>query len=619
MNASPALGAQFPKPHVVGGGPLSVARISRKNAYFVITLFWFAIYFAGIFTPALLDDADTVHAEAAREMVTRNDWVTLHANGIRYLEKAPLMYWNVALSYKLFGVTEWTTRLPLMVSVLALLFATFELGTFAFSGKGGLYSALALGTAVGPYLFTRFLIPEVLVALWMALGFLLFLKSLEEERPSRLVCWGFAVTCALNVLTKGLIGIVFPLGVVGIYLLLTGNLRHLLKLRLVSSTLVFLAVAAPWHILAALNTPTQGDVRGFLWFYFINEHVLRFLNKRVPRDYDTVPLLLFWALLVLWLVPWSAFLPQSLREVPARWKELHGNLRRAQRANLVFLLWALIIVCFFSFSTRQEYYTIPGLPGLALLVGGWLLKEEITPAGSRERRAGMASSTVLLVLGVIISAVGAALLVLAKTPAPGTDLADLLRRNPENYALSFGHFLDLTPEAMGAFHVPLLGFCLAFFVGTALNWHFRRRGRTDAGNLSLALMMVVVLTCVHSAFVTFSPILSSKKLAVAIKQKYQPGDVIVVNGVYENASTLNFYTGIPLRALHAPTGNLWYGSKFPDAPRVFEDAASFAALWAGPGRVFLWTEVESPPKELAGLDYYVFATSGGKSILSNRP
>ena len=617
MNPSAAPGAQ------IAGQPYSdtTAAISSQNtrqkSILIIFLFWLAIYFASIFTPPLLDDADTVHAEAAREMLVRHDWVTLHANGIRYLEKAPFMYWTVALSYEVFGVSDWSTRLPLMLGALAMLLATYELGRYAFGGNGGLYSALVLATSIGPYMFTRFLIPEVLVALWLALGFLLFLKSLEQDRPSRWVCWSFAVTCALNVLTKGLIGLVFPLGVVGLYLLATGNLRRLLKLRIVSSTLVFLAVAVPWHVLAALRTPTQGEVRGFLWFYFVNEHFLRYLNKRVPRDYDTVPLLLFWGLLIIWLVPWSAFLPQALREVPMRWREFRSNLTRRQRANLVFLLWALIIVAFFSFSTRQEYYTIPGLPGMALLVGGWLERETISNPDSSERRAGRISSTVLLVLGIVISAVGAALLAFAKTPAPGVDLADLLRKNPADYALSFGHFLDLTPQAMGAFRLPLFGFSFAFLAGTAVNWYFRRRNRAAAGNFALALMMVVLLTCVHTAFVTFSPILSSKNLADAIQRTYTPGDVIVVDGEYENASTLNFYTHLPIRVLHAPTGNLWYGSKFPDAPRVFETPESFDKLWKGPHRVFLWTDQEKP-KDLQGLDYFVLAKSGGKSILTNR-
>src|ERR1019366_6619172 len=183
-------------------------------------------------------------------------------------------------------------------------------------------------------------------------------------------------------------GLVFPAGAIGLYLLLTGNFRHLLKLRLLSSAAVFFAIAAPWHILAALRNPAQGQVRGFLWFYFVNEHILRFLNRRVPRDYDTVPLLLFWALLVLWLIPWTVFLPQSLREVPRRWREFRMQMTRRQRAYLLFFLWNVVIVGFFSLSTRQEYYTIPAIPGMALLVGGWLQRERASGADFVVRVAG---------------------------------------------------------------------------------------------------------------------------------------------------------------------------------------------------------------------------------------
>ena len=344
----------------------------RATSLIIIFFLWAAIYVAGMFTPALLDDADTVHAEAAREMVQRHDWVTLYVNGIRYLEKAPLMYWGVATSYVLFGVHDWSTRLPLMLGILAWLLAAYALGRYAYGERGGFYSAIVLATALGPYLFTRFLIPDTLVGLWLILGFYFFLRSLEEYPPSRLTCWGLAATCGLNVLTKGLIGLVFPAAVIGLYLILTGNLRHLLRLRLVSSSLVFLVIAVPWHVLAALRNPDQGPIRGFLWFYFINEHVLRYLNKRVPRDYDTVPLLLFWVLLLVWLVPWIAFLPQALRQVPIRWRRMRSQLDREGHANLLFMFWALVIVVFFSFSTRQEYYTVPAIPAIALLVGGIL-------------------------------------------------------------------------------------------------------------------------------------------------------------------------------------------------------------------------------------------------------
>ena len=579
---------------------------------------WAAIYMAGLSRPALLDDADTVHAEAAKEMLQRHDWVTLYVNGIRYLEKAPLMYWGVAASYTLFGISEWSTRLPLVLGVLAMILSTYGLGRWALGGEGGFDSALVLATALGPFLFTRFLIPDVAVGLWLTLTFWLFLISLEPPTPARWTCWGLGAVCALNVLTKGLIGLVFPIGAIGLYLLLTGNLRHLFKLRLVSSALVFLAVAAPWHILAELRNPAQGQVRGFLWFYFVNEHILRFLNKRVPRDYDTVPLLLFWALLVLWLIPWTVFLPQSLQEVPRRWREFRGRMTRRQRACLLLVLWTLVIVGFFSLSTRQEYYTIPAIPAMALLVGGWLQRERASAIDSRERRSGRKSSAVLLVVGVIIAVAGFALLFFSKAPAPGTDLSDLLRKNPQDYALSFGHFLDLTPQAMGAFRVPLFGFSLAFLLGTLANWILRRRARAGAGNAALVAMMVVVLACVRIAFGIFSPIISSKDLAMAIREQYRPGDQIVASGLYENASTLNFYTGLPLHSLHAPGGNMWYGTQFPGAPRVWETQASFVEMWNGPERVFFWTDKDDPPA-LRGLTSYVVARRGGKTIFSNQP
>ncbi len=167
-----------------------------------------------MFTPPLLDDVDTIHAEAAREMLLRNDWVTLYTNGLRYLEKAPLMYWSLAGSYKLFGISDWSTRLPLMLGFLALVLATYSLGCYAFGERGGFYSGLVLVTSIGPYIFTRFLIPDVLVGLWLAISYYFFLRSLDEDPPSRLTCWGFAAACALNVLTKGLIGLVFPIATI---------------------------------------------------------------------------------------------------------------------------------------------------------------------------------------------------------------------------------------------------------------------------------------------------------------------------------------------------------------------------------------------------------------------
>jgi 4-amino-4-deoxy-L-arabinose transferase-like glycosyltransferase len=594
---------------------------SPRTAHFryaslgVISLLWIAIYFSGIFNPPLLDDVDTIHAEAAREMVLRHDWVTLYTDGIRYLEKAPLMYWGVAASYEIFGVKDWSTRLPLVLGVLALLLATYWLGTLAYGERAGFYSAVALSTSLGPYIFTRFEIPDVMVGLWVTSSVIFFLLSLRQAKPSRWVCWGFAASCAMNVMTKGLIGLVFPLGIVIVYLLVTRNLRHLLKLRPFSSALLFLAIAAPWHILAAIRNPSQGAVKGFLWFYFINEQLNRYLGKRVPAGYDTVPLFIFWGLTLLWVAPWIAFLPQSLKAVPQRLREFREKLRPEQQASLLFVIWAAVIVGFFTFSTRQEYYTIPAIPALALLIGGWLAKETAEPEA--EGRAARISSWALFAVIAVGSVIGIALLFSSKPAAPGADLADLLQKNPQDYDFSLGHFLDLTPEALGMFRWQLFGAVASLFIGAGMNLWLRYKRKPEYGNMLLAAMMVALLACVHSAFVIFSPILSSKPLATAIQRHYQAGDVIVIDGQYHQASTLNYYLQTRIRVLHEPSGNLWYGAKFPDAPHVFETASSFAQLWSSPTTVFLWTDQDNP-KELVGLPHYFLARSGGKSVFINR-
>ncbi|HMC30276.1 MAG TPA: glycosyltransferase family 39 protein [Candidatus Angelobacter sp.] len=617
---------------------------ARRNQIFIalIVLVWAVVYLGSMFSPPLMDDADTVHAEAAREMVQDHDWVTLRINGdanqggFRYLEKAPLMYWCVAASFKIFGVHDWSARLPIMLGVLALLLMVYRIGRKFYGDEGGLYAALAMGTGFGPFIFTRILIPDMLVGLWLALGFDFFLTTLEQveagERPSRRLCWGIAATMALNVLTKGLIGLVFPMGTIFLFLLFTGNLRHLLKLRLVSSFVFFLIIAAPWHLLAGLRNPAQGETKGFFWFYFVNEHFLRYLKKRFPADYDTVPIWLFWGLVLLWLLPWTAFLVQAIGEVPRKFRAWRTGLSQKEKATLLFALWALVIMVFFSFSSRQEYYVIPALPGLALLLGGWLAEETTSPLESRARRSGRISSLALLAVGAAACIACVMLALESKAPPGSYDIAELLKRNPEEYKLSFGHFLDLTPQAMGAFKAPLLITGIAFAIGTALNWLLRRSNRTFAANMALTVMAVVLLHEAHNGLVIFSPVLTSKKLAEVIESRWQPDSVIETNGDYETASSVNFYTHRQIRMLNGRCNNIWYGSTFPDAPRAFDDNGSFEKLWHGQQTVFLLTGEDVKPASVSGTECpqkerlpgyvmnegaCVLAKWGGKLVLTN--
>lgn len=589
----------------------------------VLLAVWAVVYLPALSWPALLDDADTVHAEAAREMLLRHDWVTLHVNGIRYLEKAPLLYWITAFFYKAFGVTEWTTRLPLALGVLLLMGAVFGLGRRAYGEWGGFYAALVVATSLGLFVYTRFMIPDVYVALWLALGMWCFYEMLGQERPSVWWCWGLAATTALNVLTKGLIGLVFPGLIVLVYLVLTGRLSWLARMRWVSSVLVFLLIAAPWHVMAALRNPAQpsGPEKGFLWFYFIDDQFLRYLNQRVPRDYDTVPLLLFWFLVLVWVFPWSSYLPIALRELPG-WRAWRtGKLSRRQQVTLLLVVWTVVIVGFFSFSTRQEYYTLPVVPAVALLLGGWLQREQEV-AEEAGRKASLRVSAALAVVGLVLG--GVALLLWWRTsPLPaGVDLADLLTEHPGKYALSLGHLEDLTLPALGAFHGPLLAVAVAFLVGCGLNWWLRRRRSLLAANLVLAAMTIVLLLAVQQAYARFNPILSSKDLALTLQRYLRPEDVVVIHGDYEWGSSVPFYTGHPVFLWHGRQADLWFGSLFPDAPRIFLDEAGFVRLWKGPQRVFLFTPDFNREQALAPLDpasVHLVARTGGKFLYCNRP
>jgi 4-amino-4-deoxy-L-arabinose transferase-like glycosyltransferase len=603
-----------------------IQQAARKSTHVLIAL-WALLYGSfTLFRPPLLDDADSVHSEVAREMAVGHDWITLHANGIRYLEKAPLMYWSMALSFKLFGARDWAARLPLAFYALALFLAAEAFGRRLFaSAAAGLYAALILLTSFGIFLYTRIMIPDVIVCLWLTVSMWFFWISLEQEQPSRTTAWGFAAACALNVLTKGLIGIVFPLAIVALFLLATRNLRHLRHWHPFSSVLIFLAIALPWHIAAGVENParghpagvmpTQGNVHGFFWFYFVNEQYLRYLNERVPRDYDTVPLALFWSLLVVWLTPWVAFLFKAIGQIPWKQSIRRVPLDRRSQGWLLLGIWAIFVLLFFSFSTRQEYYALPALPPLALMIGAWLAAEEEARASDPLRTAGRRISFVLLFFGALGAVIAGFFAWQGKPPAPGTDLATLLSQNPDDYALSLGHFLDLSTRAMGVFRIPLLLTAVALLGGTLANFIFRRRGRIRLANSALAAMMIVFLVAAHLAFVTFSPVLSSKSLADAIQSRVQPGDVVEINGEYEAGSTLGFYLRRQVRILNGRSSNLWYGSFFPDAPRTFDDNASFFRLWNGPQRVFLWTELDSIPA-LPGT-VCVIAKNGGKEIITN--
>ena len=150
-----------------------------------IVLCWVLIYVPGLASPGMMDDADSEHADIPREMLQRHDYVTMYVNGVRYLDKAPLPYWIAAGTYVAFGATELAVRLPLALFVLASLVAAFFLGRQIAGEQCGFFAALVLGTAVGPYIYTRFDIPDVMVGFWLILTAHLFLRTLEHAKAKK--------------------------------------------------------------------------------------------------------------------------------------------------------------------------------------------------------------------------------------------------------------------------------------------------------------------------------------------------------------------------------------------------------------------------------------------------
>ncbi|PYX92348.1 MAG: glycosyl transferase, partial [Acidobacteria bacterium] len=407
-----------------------------------VLLVFAIIYIGSAFTPALQDDADSTHAEAAREMFVTGDYVTLHVNGVRYLEKAPLMYWLIAFSYRLFGVNEFAARFPTVFAMFLLVLLAGRWANRSFGPRAGVYASLFVCTTTGYYLFTRIVIPEAILSLLIASSFYFFLTALEQHHPWRWYA-GYA-TLALAVLTKGLVALVFVGATTIIFLWLSGTWRRWREFRLPSGLLVFFLIAAPWHLLAGLRNPR------FFWFYFVNEHFLRFLGKRYPHDYNKVPAALYWSLHLVWLFPWSLYLPLALRRVKRDLSDLSRSGAHADfaaRARLLCWIWAGVILTFFSLSTSQEYYTLPAYLPLLLLLAGATAEEASSPT-----RVWLAGGTAAV---AVVSLMSGGILIAGLWTSRSlpfvSDISTVLgQHNLAEDTLSMSHILDLTGQSFAA-------------------------------------------------------------------------------------------------------------------------------------------------------------------------
>lgn len=560
-----------------------------------------------------MDDVDAVQAQIARNMLVSGDWVTARLDGVAYLEKAPLVYWMMAASYKIFGVHDWAARLPLALAVVLLCFVTYRFGRWAFDDQAGMFAGIILSTSVGLFLFTRILIPDAMLTLTITGAIWAWLRLLEpdEERPRR---WAAVMGLCFGVglLLKGLIAVVFPALAGLAFMAVTRQLFRWAawkKLDLWLVATIALLIAAPWHILAAINNPPAfafslhsgpGEYRGFFWFYFFNEHLLRFLNMRYPRDYNTVPRVWFWLLNLVWLFPWSAYLPAAL-------KESYAARSRASRARLMAICWIGTVMVFFTFSTTQEYYSMPIYPALALLLGSAM--------ASRGTRVRAGTWILQGISSVLCFALAFVLLMVWRLPATG-DIAQALTQHPEMYTLSMGHMGDLTLAAFAYLKLPLVLAAIAFAgiaAGLAV-W----RNNISRTVMVVAIGMIIFFHAARLALVRFDGYLGSYPLAQSL-MKSPPGQLVEANSYYAFSSVF-FYTGRTALLLNGRNNNLEYGSYAPGAPHVFIDDSKFSELWQGPSRCYLlaYGSEKARLENLVGVaNLHVVAENAGNYLFTN--
>lgn len=325
------------------------------------------------------------YAEMAREMFASGDWITTRLNGIKYFEKPPLQTWMNALSFTLFGVGDWQARLWTGVCGLFGVVLTGVAGTRVFGARIGFYAALVLGSSF--YWIACSQIDSLDMGLsgmmTLALCALLIAQRDDaapaERRNWMLACWA---GMALSVLSKGLIGLVLPGGVLVFYTIFSRDWAIWKRLHIVKGLILFFLIATPWFVLVGLKNPEQPH------FFFVHEHFDRFLKKEHHRE---AAWYIFFVLLAAGSVPWVGVLVQSLVGAARRDGE-----RTAFRPRLMLLVWVGFITLFFTKSnSKLPGYILPVFPGVALLVAHYL------DAGTRRGRMLTAGVTALLGVGLL--------------------------------------------------------------------------------------------------------------------------------------------------------------------------------------------------------------------------
>ena len=325
----------------------------------LLALVYALVWFGTLNYRHLIPSDEGRYAEIAREMLVTGDWVTPRYNGYKYFEKPPLQVWATAVAFKAFGIGNWQARLWTALTGFLTIIAVGLTSAKLYGARVGFLSAVVLASSpmwvIGGHVNSLDMgLSAFLVA---ALCSLLLAQSPQSKSSTRnwmWLCWAFM---ALATLSKGLIGAAIPAMVFIAYSLTNWDWKIWKRLHLLSGTIIFLIISAPWFVLVSKRNPE------FLEFFFIHEHLQRFTQDAHSR---TGPLYYFAPLLAIGLLPWVLQLPGAIAKgCGERW--------RGFSSSWLLVCWSVVIFAFFSVShSKLPGYIIPIFPALAILIGARL-------------------------------------------------------------------------------------------------------------------------------------------------------------------------------------------------------------------------------------------------------
>ena len=326
--------------------------INRRGALTLLLVVAFsALFFFNIGERNISSPDEGRYIEIPREMVLSGDYVLPRLNGILYFEKPPLFYWLEASAIRVLGISEWTMRLwPALLGIFGALM-TYGVTRRFYGRAAGLVAGGVLATSLMYYALARFVILDMAESVLMSAALFAFLLSAEEKDEKKALWWarGGHAAAALAVLAKGLIGVLLP-GLIGlVWIAAIGRWSFVRRALCPSGIAIFLVIALPWHILAAMRN------HDFLWFYFVHEHFLRFTTTVHRRN---EPMWYFIPVLLVGFLPWTGYLWHAIKDALPRWS------RRGERpVELFLILWVAIVFVFFSFSdSKLPPYILPIFP-----------------------------------------------------------------------------------------------------------------------------------------------------------------------------------------------------------------------------------------------------------------